>query len=268
MSRLLGALPTGSLAILADALDGKRLCAPFAAAALQRFVGGMDCGPIASELARLSETGFTASQIAIVLRALRSEREETQRARDEIELVWTGPEAPGTQSRDTSVVMRELFLSARSRILLSSYALSHATHLLAPLCQRMDREPDLSVRLFVHVARPRHDRSSESELLRRFADQFREKHWPGSRLPEVFYDPRTLAPREPGDTGTVSLHAKCVVIDEQVAFVTSANFTEAAQQRNIEAGVIVRQPGFAKSLVTQFERLVSAGKLQRVPGMG
>ena len=51
-----------------------------------------------------------------------------------------------------------------------------------------------------------------------------------------------------------SLHPKCVVIDEGKALVTSANFTEAAQIRNIEAGVFIRDPGFACSLVRQSEK--------------
>jgi len=52
-----------------------------------------------------------------------------------------------------------------------------------------------------------------------------------------------------------------------VAFVTSANFTEAAQDRNIEAGVLMRDGRTARSLSGQFESLVAAGKLLRVPGM-
>ena len=50
--------------------------------------------------------------------------------------------------------------------------------------------------------------------------------------------------------------------------VTSANFTEAAQERNIEAGVLVHDAGFARALRSQFEALVSAGDLRRVPGLG
>jgi len=58
-----------------------------------------------------------------------------------------------------------------------------------------------------------------------------------------------------------SLHAKCVVIDRRVALITSANFTEAAQQRNIEAGVIVRYPLFVERLVGYFEGLKESKQL-------
>jgi phosphatidylserine/phosphatidylglycerophosphate/cardiolipin synthase-like enzyme len=61
------------------------------------------------------------------------------------------------------------------------------------------------------------------------------------------------------------LHAKCVVVDKQVAFVSSANFTEAAQVRNIEAGALVRSARFASRLAHHFEALAAAGVLQPLP---
>ncbi len=63
------------------------------------------------------------------------------------------------------------------------------------------------------------------------------------------------------------LHAKCVVVDEQYLFVTSANFTEAANDRNIEAGLLVNDRGLAKALRSQFEQLVAQRILERVPGL-
>ena len=65
-----------------------------------------------------------------------------------------------------------------------------------------------------------------------------------------------------------ALHAKCVVVDDARALVTSANFTEAAQTRNIEAGALVHDAVFAQALRAQFEALVDAGELLRVPGFG
>ena len=62
-----------------------------------------------------------------------------------------------------------------------------------------------------------------------------------------------------------SLHAKCVIIDERFSLVTSANLTEAAQQRNIEAGLLVDDPILARSLSSQFEALVDRHLLQAVP---
>jgi phosphatidylserine/phosphatidylglycerophosphate/cardiolipin synthase-like enzyme len=60
------------------------------------------------------------------------------------------------------------------------------------------------------------------------------------------------------------LHAKCVVVDRRVAFVTSANFTEAAQTRNIEVGALIRCERFAARLAVHFETLADAGLLKAV----
>jgi phosphatidylserine/phosphatidylglycerophosphate/cardiolipin synthase-like enzyme len=81
-------------------------------------------------------------------------------------------------------------------------------------------------------------------------------------MPEVYFDPRSVH-REDG-AEWACLHAKCVVIDEAVAFVTSANLTEAAQARNIEAGVLVEDEVFARALLRQFQTLVHDGGLSRL----
>ena len=48
--------------------------------------------------------------------------------------------------------------------------------------------------------------------------------------------------------------------------ITSANFTEAAQQRNIEAGVLLDDPRLATRLTHQFNQLLDAGVFAPVVG--
>jgi phosphatidylserine/phosphatidylglycerophosphate/cardiolipin synthase-like enzyme len=62
---------------------------------------------------------------------------------------------------------------------------------------------------------------------------------------------------------TASLHAKCVVIDHRLALVTSANFTDRGQNRNIEAGVTIEDEAFARALERQWANLVEAGVVVR-----
>ena len=78
--------------------------------------------------------------------------------------------------------------------------------------------------------------------------------------PEIYFDPRSLA--MDGKPKAV-LHAKCVVVDGAIAFVSSANFTEAAQERNIEVGVLVRSPMVADRLLSFFSGLVATGAVRR-----
>lgn len=76
---------------------------------------------------------------------------------------------------------------------------------------------------------------------------------------EMYYDPRALS-TQPGPRA--SLHAKCIVVDRRWSFITSANFTEAAQDRNIEAGVLVDDPHFAAAVEAQLDNLISAGAVR------
>ena len=61
------------------------------------------------------------------------------------------------------------------------------------------------------------------------------------------------------------MHAKCVVIDGQEGFVTSANFTEAAQERNIELGLLVGSQSIAHQIEEHFISLIQNGFLERLP---
>lgn len=78
----------------------------------------------------------------------------------------------------------------------------------------------------------------------------------------VFYDPRAL---DPDPRSRAVLHAKCVVVDRVRALVTSANFTPSAQLRNIELGVLLDSPSLARQVAEQFDGLVQAQKLLRLP---
>jgi hypothetical protein len=120
----------------------------------------------------------------------------------------------------------------------------------------------LEVRLFVNLRRfEQWSQASEREVENAFVAWFRREIWPWERVPEVYYDPRSLTG---GGDETSCLHAKCVVVDDARAFVTSANLTQAAQWRNIEAGVLLEDAVFAKALRKQFESLINRGYVKKL----
>ena len=137
-----------------------------------------------------------------------------------------------------------------------------ATSVFKELAERMDQIPELRVQMFLDIQRPQQDQSSPSELVRIFAERFVRNEWPGRQLPRLYYDPRSL---EVDQTKRSSLHAKCVVVDNEEAFVSSANFTEAAQTRNIEVGVLLRSSSFARKLTNHFESLAALSILKSIP---
>ena len=77
----------------------------------------------------------------------------------------------------------------------------------------------------------------------------------------MYFDPRSL---HGSGEDTACLHAKCIVVDDERAFVTSANLTEAAQLRNIEAGVLLQDASFARALRLQFEALMNRQFVRRL----
>jgi len=247
--------------VLALALEAGRLSIPYTALALRRYVGAAASDALATELDRLATIGMTPTLLREVL-VLLNEEPEVPRA----SLVWSGPEEGGTTTRDTGVVLRELFAGASKSVLVAGFAVYQGKTVFKVLADRMDAEPSLDVRMFLNIERKYGDTTVVAELLKLFADRFRAQQWPGQRLPTVFYDPRALEPTERGK-GRAALHAKCVVVDDVNALVTSANFTEAAQDRNIEVGVLVDDAEFARSLRHQFDALIEARILVRTPGL-
>jgi phosphatidylserine/phosphatidylglycerophosphate/cardiolipin synthase-like enzyme len=119
----------------------------------------------------------------------------------------------------------------------------------------------LHVKLLLNIQRKRGDSTASDQLVRKFADHFWKFDWPGSLRPSVFYDPRALDPDAPGGV----LHAKAVVADDEAVFVTSANLTEAALDRNIELGVLIRDRGFALTIAGYFGNLIDRNLLKPLP---
>ncbi len=210
---------------------------------------------------RLSDEDMRPQHLALFAETVLQTRSRSPEPSDTVELVWTGPEAQGVTNRDTGVVVRDLFGSAETDVLVAGFAVYQGRAVFRRLAERMHERPNLVVKLFLDVHRNPADEAPDSEVLRRFVRRFRAQEWPGEQLPALYYDPRSLS-RE--TAARSSLHAKCVVVDRRVALVTSANFTEAAQTRNLEVGALIHCDRFATHLATHFERLADVGLLKRL----
>ena len=70
---------------------------------------------------------------------------------------------------------------------------------------------------------------------------------------------------DPGDGPGAVLHAKAVVHDNEQVFVTSANLTPKALDRNSEAGLLVRDRTLAQSLASHFRRLIDTTLVMPLP---
>jgi hypothetical protein len=255
-------LSRSSLLNLAFSLEVGRLHPPYSEVKLSGSLGPDIDQPVIDELQHLNHQGMAPEHIAYVLRVMSQERQNTQLMRDRTELVWTG-ESPEFM-RDTHAVVRDLFATTHQRILISSYSIDRgqkAQALFGPLAQQMDEHPNLEAQLYLNVPRRFGDTQASEYLLRDFAISFRQA-WPGDRLPQLFYDPRSLSS---DFHQRACLHAKCIVSDNERVFITSANFTEAAHRRNIEAGVLFTDANLAQTLSGQFQHAVVSDRLRPLP---
>jgi phosphatidylserine/phosphatidylglycerophosphate/cardiolipin synthase-like enzyme len=253
MKRPFEKLTCADLRALATAARAGRLSQPYSKVAVGRL---LDVAVVSETLSDIQGVGLPPEALGPALSLLADEREAAGHERGGVELVWTGPELPGAESRDTLVVVRELFASAESYVLASGFTVAQGKEVFEPLARRMAEVPSLKVQLFLNIARPPGSRESDLSIVQAFVADFRQRNWPSDAPPEIYYDPRSLAEdfRE-----RAVLHAKCIIVDDRHAFVTSANLTTAAQEKNIEAGLLVRNGGLAHRLRMQFEALVAAG---------
>jgi phosphatidylserine/phosphatidylglycerophosphate/cardiolipin synthase-like enzyme len=251
-------LPSHLRERLATALESGLLPEQPSAAALRSVLGrGEAIEEIPGALAELRRLGVTGSAHAAWLRSLARADARAPRA----DLVWSGPEVPGLHARSTRRVYEELLGSAQRSVWVSTFAYFDGPKVFDVLARRMDAVAGLRATLLLNIQRRRGDTTTTEELVRRFAERFWKTDWPGTSRPSVFYDPRALD----ADPAGGILHAKAVVADDEVVFVTSANLTEAALERNIELGLVVRDHALAASISTHFRGLIDRGPLRALP---
>jgi phosphatidylserine/phosphatidylglycerophosphate/cardiolipin synthase-like enzyme len=243
---------------LSSALESGLLATPYSLVSLRSGLGIQEGGEVIREaLLELERLGISGPVAATWLRTVQEAGSRGPR----VDLVWSGPEVPGLHARDTRRVYEELLGSAERSVWAVTYVFFDGPKAFDVLARRLDAKPDLRVTLLLNIQRRRGDTTVSDHLVRRYADRFWKTDWPGSAHPAVYYDPRAL---ELDGAGGV-LHAKAVVADDEAVFVTSANLTEAAFERNIEVGLLVRDRTLAATLSSHFRGLIDQGLLQPLP---
>lgn len=260
MFEALRSLPAARLREMATAFREGMLGLPCSELALQRTFPADQVPALKADIEQLGKVSFQPTQVSVLLELLAETAERETVSAERLSLVWTGPEAPGIVSRDTRAVVEELFRSARRSVLIAGYVIYQGQEVFKELARRMEEVPDLTVKMFLNVSRSYNDTRAEQAIFGEFRDRFR-REWPGSCFPEVFYDPRGL---ELDPKVRASLHAKVVIVDGKRAFVSSANFTEAAQVKNIEVGILVRDALFAGKLDQHFVGLAANNTLHKL----
>jgi len=157
--------------------------------------------------------------------------------RQSIEVVWTGPETGEMPVRRTEQVLLQMIDDAKESIFLVSFV----AYPIPAVEEALRRAIERGVSVSLLIESEGIGGCSPIDPVARFKKELLGAniyHWP----------PENKQRDENGKTGVV--HAKCAVVDRSIAFLTSANLTEAALERNMEMGLLVRG-GFTPWLISK-----------------
>lgn len=257
-------LDDGQLKDVAEAIETGYVSLPCTKLGIQKILHNAPNAPaVAHGLNALHGSGFSPNHIAVMLKVVLSTREDRPTLNDLVDIVLSGPDTETVASKDTGNVVHGLFMNAKREVLVAGYAVYQGKKVFAALAEQMEANPSLQVRFFLDIQR-NDDKAIASELELRFANKFRMQQWPaGKRIPALYYDSRSLIMDE--KKTKACLHAKVVVVDGEWVFVSSANFTEAAQERNIEVGLMLKSRAVAGQIEKYFNEMVHAGVLKALP---
>ena len=164
-----------------------------------------------------------------------------------VELVWTGPATGMVPIRHTAQVLIGLIEDARDRLFLVSFVAYHVGGVMDALRRATERGVQVRVLLEKSKAHGGNVNVDSIAML-------------GESIPraQIYEWDKTAA----GAELTASVHAKCAVADGTVAFVTSANVSDAAMERNMELGVLLRGGQLPGQLDRHLAALVTTKQLR------
>ncbi len=118
----------------------------------------------------------SVERLSALIRLLLEQRSQLAAAHPVPELILTGPEVEDIATRDTRVVVREMFEAARRSVLLVGYAFYRSDEIFEPLASRMAGNANLELRIVVNV-HPKRGRPAVT-IIDEFAAEFcRVGHW-------------------------------------------------------------------------------------------
>lgn len=159
------------------------------------------------------------------------------------ELVWTGPTTPFVSARRTEQALLQVINSAQQSLFITSFVAYDVSTIVKALNVANDRGVVISMLLEM------------------------SKEHGGSITFDAIGKMRTLVPSarlyawrdksDPFSDGRV--HAKIAIADGRMCFITSANLTGYAMEKNMEAGVLISGGDISKLLDEHLRSLVGMG---------
>lgn len=140
------------------------------------------------------------------------------------ELVWTGPTTPFVSARRTEQALLEVINSAQENLFITSFVAYDVSSVVVAMNEAIKRGVSISMLLELSQSQGGNisfDAIGKMKLLVPAAKLFA---WHNKQI--EFLDG--------------SVHAKVAVADGKICFISSANLTGHAMEKNIEAGILIR----------------------------
>lgn len=152
--------------------------------------------------------------------------------------VWTSPALPGLEGR-TTLAVAELINEAQREIFAATYSATWGSTYVTALANALERG------VHVTVIVDRTMQKAKGDLLQLRLP--RARMWTYLQGDGLDYPPLQ--------------HAKLVATDGKAVLVTSANFSDAAAKRNLECGLLSRDPRIASGITAHLRTLRQHGVL-------
>ncbi|KGK43266.1 phospholipase [Nitrincola sp. A-D6] len=227
--------------VQAVAVAARRTEASKAVTALSCIVGTPVAGAVVEQLAAAwKKTRVGPDELASML--LAASHVYTKAASvQSTELVWTGPTTPFVSARRTEQALLQVINSAEKNLFITSFVAYDVSTIVKALNAANDRGVIISMLLELSQANGgsiTFDAIAKMRILVPSANMY------------VWRDKT-----DPFSDGRV--HAKVAVADAQSCFITSANLTGHAMEKNMEAGVIIEGGSIPVTLKNHLEALIS-----------
>ncbi|MGG1940446.1 DISARM system phospholipase D-like protein DrmC [Paenibacillus polymyxa] len=168
------------------------------------------------------------------------------KTRSSAELVWSGPSTSIVPVRHTEQVLGQVIRSASNRLYLVSYVAYKVDSIVNELISATER--GVSINMILESSKE-HGGTVDYDSVKAMKNSV-----PAAKI---------YVWKKTGQS-VGSVHAKCVVADGELSFITSANFTAAAMERNMELGVLVKGGPIPHNLDRHIEALIYTGLVQGI----
>jgi len=201
---------------------------------------------VAQMLAAWAQVQATGDEVAGMLLGASEARLRVERELS-VELVWTGPTTRFVPTRRTEQVLLDLIATATTELFLVSFVAYDVRSVVAAMNEASSRGVRLRVLLEASTSHGGTLNVDPAATMRRSVPAVELFTW--RDRPEPFVDGK--------------VHAKVAVVDRARAFITSANLTGHALEKNMEAGVLINGGPVPKTLSDHLQALIDVRIIDR-----